>query len=406
MKKKRNKEEDLIISYLNKIKLSPIKSINQFWNELYYKHDKSIVDELQKIVNARADRRTYGDLYEYKNQTLDLSLNFSRYSTDLYRKYFDWFIKINCETPRRILDIGCDNGIITCFYALLFPTCNVVGIDISENSIKCAEELKSKLGLSNVEFKMARIQDINQIFNDDNFDMIASVRTLHEAVGLPEAPKHIWAMEDLEKLEQKEFENNELKKTLKDIRDRLTPDGKFISWERIYNEDSYLYLRELENAGLYLKPELSKSIKFHEVGDEQSMPVIVAETEDYHTNLVEEVLRIFAGKDVESISINDSLKDEAAELSFNRCLGKTLLSGFQIDYVKENGNKLRSELWKFDFAILLYQYSNVGYRLLNVYHEDLASKILEKVEEMKNENLKAGNIVKSYNSLEEKESLR
>lgn len=406
MKKKKSKEEELIISYLNKIKLSPIRSISQFWNELYYKYDKSIVDELGKIVDARADRCIYGDLYEFKNQTLDLSLDFSRYSTDLYRKYFEWFIKIKDRTPSKILDLGCDNGIITCFYALLFPECDVIGIDISENSIKCAEQLKIKLALKNVSFKVAKIQDISLIFKDYNFSFITSVRTLHEAVNLPEAPEHTWSMEDLEKLDQKEFENNDLTKLLTGIKARLASDGQFISWERLSQEENYMYLKYLEKAGLFLNSELSKMIEFHEVGDEQAMAVLVTETEDNHTSLVEEVLRIYTGKEIESLTINDSFEDAAAELCFNECLEKTLLNGFQIDYIKENGNKLRNELWEFDSAILFYQYSNIGFRKLIVYDKDIYSKLLERFGQLKDDSLKAGNIINSYSSLDERDLLQ
>lgn len=406
MKKKKSKEEELIISYLNKIKLSPIRSINQFWNELYYKYDKSIIDELGKIVDARADRRIYGELYEFKNQTLDLSLNFSRYSTDLYREYFEWFIKIKDRTPSKILDLGCDNGIITCFYALLFPECDVIGIDISKNSIKCAEQLKIKLALKNVNFKVAKIQDISLIFKDYNFNLITSVRTLHEAVNLPEAPEHIWSMEDLEKLDQREFENNDLTKLLTGIRTRLAYDGQFISWERLSQEEDYMYLKYLEKAGLFLNSELSKMIEFHEVGDEQAMAVLVTETEDNHTSLVEEVLRIYTGKEIESLTINDSFEDAAAELCFNKCLEKTLLNGFQIDYIKENGNKLRNELWEFDSAILFYQYSNIGFRELIVYDKDIYSKLLERFDQLKDDSLKAGNIINSYSSLDERDLLQ
>lgn len=405
MKKKRSKDEYLIISYLNKIKLKPIRSINQFWNDLSYKYDKSIVEELINILDARADGRIYRDLYEFKNQTLDLSLDFSSYSTDLYRKYFEWFINLKGSAPNRILDIGCDNGIITCFYALLFPGCDVIGIDISENSIKCAEQLKAELALNNVSFRMAKIQDISQVFKDCSFDFITSVRTLHEAAELPEAPEHIWSLEDLDKLDGKEPDNNDLIKLMTDIRARLTPDGRFITWERLFQADSYLYLRALEKARLFLIPELSEVIEFHEVGDEQAMAVLVTGNEDNHTDLMEDVLRIHTGKEIESLTINDSYEGSAAEFCFNKCKEKKLLNGFQIEYTEENGNKLRNELYEYDGAILFYQYSNIGYRQLIVYDKNVYSKLVKRLDELKEESLKAGNTIKSYSSTEERDLL-
>lgn len=403
MKKKRSVEEDFIISYLNKLKLAPVRNITQFWNELHYKYDKDIVEKLNNIVNLRADGIISNDLYEVKNQNLDLSLNFSRYSTDLYRKYFEWFIKINSKAPDKILDIGCDNGIIACFYALLFPECSVFGIDISENGIKCAEQLKKRLSLNNVKFKVANIQDISKTFVDYKFSLVTSIRTLHEAVKLPEVPEHMWSMQDLN---NKEFEDNDLTKLLANIREMLTPDGKFITWERMSKEENLLYLKELKKAGLFFDSKLSKLIQFHEVGDEQSMAVLVMDTEHNDKDLVKEVLHLHAGGEIESVSINDSFEGISAELCFNECSGKTFLTGFEVDYVEEKGNKMRNELWKFDCAVLFYQYSNIGYRLLNVYHENLYNDLVERFKQIKIESTKMGNAIKSYNSLDERALLQ
>ena len=52
----------------------------------------------------------------------------------------------------RILDIGCDNGLATCFYASQRPDAEVLGIDRCAEGIACAEHLASMLGLKNVTF--------------------------------------------------------------------------------------------------------------------------------------------------------------------------------------------------------------------------------------------------------------
>lgn len=81
------------------------------------------------------------------------------------------------------------------------------------------------------------------------------------------------------------------------------------------------------------------------------------------------------------------------------------MNGFQIDYIEENGNKLRNELYEYDGAILFYQYSNIGYRQLIVYDKDVYSKLVERFDELKEESLKAGNTVKSYSSIDERNLL-
>ena len=58
-------------------------------------------------------------------------------------------------------------------------------------------------------------------------------------------------------------------------------------------------------------------------------------------------------------------------------------------------------IWKSGTHILFYQYSNVGYRLLMVFDEDHYNELLQRVKQIKNANLEAGNIVKAYDTTEE-----
>ena len=117
----KNRTSDFVIQYLNQIKLAPVKSMNKFIDILYKKHDPEIVTQFFDLTDDEENERSDEEFYRLKNHTLDLSIDFARYSTDLYRRYFDWIYSLRHEEPRRILDVGCENGIATCFLATLFP---------------------------------------------------------------------------------------------------------------------------------------------------------------------------------------------------------------------------------------------------------------------------------------------
>ena len=94
-------------------------------------------------MNDRAQRGPGPPLYEAKNASLDLSLDIaSRFDGDFSRKYLKWFLGEGFGAPKSILDIGCESGLLTCFYASVYPDAEVLGIDRCMTAIARAEELQ------------------------------------------------------------------------------------------------------------------------------------------------------------------------------------------------------------------------------------------------------------------------
>lgn len=109
----RQENNQFIISYFEKLDIKPATSYNQFWSIIEKNHGKKTRKKLEKIVNVRVEGSGNGkELYDIKNSNLELSLDFARFSADLYRKYFDWIINQQDILPKKVLDIGCDNGIV------------------------------------------------------------------------------------------------------------------------------------------------------------------------------------------------------------------------------------------------------------------------------------------------------
>lgn len=250
-------KKEIVQQYLNLLNIKACQSKEEFWDELERNHDENILDQLD---DAFITHQEGGEdrLYDVKNQNLLLSLNVSNFSADLYQKYFEWFIHHIMHTPERILDLGCDNGIVLCFYAMLFPDSKVIGIDRNPNGLQCAQELAKKLKLTNVTFLKMDYRKILEYFSRNSFDLITSLRSFHEMIG-----------EFSEEPLERDYLLGNVHSLLKD------GSSEFITCERLVGMESFAMWKDLLNkAGL--KIQESDFIDFHEIGQEQQIPIIVA----------------------------------------------------------------------------------------------------------------------------------
>lgn len=121
------------------------------------------------------------DLYAAKNAKLDLSLDASLlWSLPLYERQLSALAElIEASPPTRIIDLGCEQGLVTCFAAMAAPTATVVGLDPCSEAIDRARELADRLGLGNVGFIVAEaIGDESAIQGVAPADLLLTSRAL------------------------------------------------------------------------------------------------------------------------------------------------------------------------------------------------------------------------------------
>lgn len=122
-----------------------------------------------------------GGHYEVKNASFDLSLLIgAAFRGAVHRAILQWVAERD-YAPSTVLDIGCDNGITTCFYALLWPNAKVTGIEITEDGIARAHELAQLLGLSNVSFVCQSAEEFAATGIAGSFSLVLTTTVLHEA---------------------------------------------------------------------------------------------------------------------------------------------------------------------------------------------------------------------------------
>ncbi|WHZ25508.1 MAG: SAM-dependent methyltransferase [Nitrospira sp.] len=109
----------------------------------------------------------------------------------LYSQRYEYYEAIGVRTTAHfgqaedVLDFGCGIGVLTIFYARLFPEKNFAGVDRSSASIAVARERADKLGLRNLRFECVDV-DVEPLTG--SYDLVVATHALVQAEqdrGLP-----------------------------------------------------------------------------------------------------------------------------------------------------------------------------------------------------------------------------
>lgn len=168
--------------YLRRIGVKSYKNDRDYFRALDRStEDKEAIRRALEIISNRADGEIKDDIYNEKNKYLSLAKVINGYfDYSHYMSSLQWISDHSDLLGKAILDVGCDIGISSCFIALLVPESKVVGIDTSENGIRCAMELAKELNLKNVSFECI---NVNSISPDEKYDTVLSIKVFHENGG-------------------------------------------------------------------------------------------------------------------------------------------------------------------------------------------------------------------------------
>jgi len=399
---KKTPEQLLVINYLNKLELKAFKSNRQYWAHMDKRHEKDILNKLDKAMNDRFNGKgSDQSLYEIKNSSLKLSLDVSNFSADMYKSLFDWFAKRKGSAPKKILDLGCDNGIVTCFLGVLYPEAEVVGIDILPDAIKCANELSSKLDLTNVSFLEMDINNISNHFDENSFDLIVSLRSLHEVLAIQNLPRY-WSTAELLAMDFTSEKSNVLMSLNQILLDET---GEFITCERLaYMGALAQWSKMLTSNGFSINWEQADYLKFHELGEHQKMPLLVTNAKSIDLTdgeLLEEIYKFELKDKVTQLYEGKVLKEPEAEIMFHQTQNKEFFKGLQVNYLDGSGN-MRLEIWKTPEYLLQYQYTNIGYRELRIVAQDLLETSSVELNTIKTQLSRSGKTL-LYTSIEKRD---
>lgn len=241
-----------IKEYLSQVGIRKITELDTALTEAFGQDEgERHIERLTKLYDQSEERLVYGagdtpylhrqqELVEYLNQSQQMSLLASSfYDRVFFRRVMEYLVRYDSFLAGDICDIGCGNGILTCFIALRRPDAAVTGLELSPNAVSVAEGLAAKLHINNVHFisGAASVQE--------KCDTLFSSRTVHENVvwrPLCEEP-HPAALPVEEHTRRHGAYAGELAALVRDK-------GYLVSVERYEDDSAYAgLLRALEHVG-------------------------------------------------------------------------------------------------------------------------------------------------------------
>lgn len=177
----------------------------------------------------------------------------------LYSQRYQYYLAIGPRVVARIppagsvLDFGCGIGLLTTFYAQLFPNVSFHGLDRSSASLEYARERAKDLTLTNIQFDCV---DLDKQSMPGGFDLIIATHALLQAEHDPGLPSTSWqtfhrAPNDQA---QTDFERRTgLIPRLDHLLLALAPEGKMIVFEKTRPLARRIpFQRALAGRGLHL----------------------------------------------------------------------------------------------------------------------------------------------------------
>lgn len=209
-------------------------------------------------ANAAVEGTERSALYACKNVSLEFSLLVGIYGRgDFHRSIMRWLSEAKLQ-PKHVLDVGCDNGVLTCFFALLWPGASIVGIDLSPEGVARAGDLAAKLGASNTRFEVCALERFITEKTGTTFDLVLTTTFLQEAGYFPEAPDRRFYDTAFQ------ARGGELDTRIyKSVAGLLDPQGAiWLGAEMLTAPDLYRHwIQSIESVGLGIEPALTRRLK-------------------------------------------------------------------------------------------------------------------------------------------------
>lgn len=317
--------------------MAPATDADAFWRALIKRHGKA-ASALRASIRSGgrgADARNRWDL---KNASLALSLDVSvGYTGAMYLAQLDALASVRGLTSaRRVIDVGCENGLVTLFAAIRCPEAEVIGLDTSHSAVDRARELAQLLGIGNATFIAT---DIREHEIGDPADVVLCSRVLTGESRADGVEGGFLLVDGLTLPESAPMATE-----IRAIGTLVGDSGQLVTTERLPGaDDAWEFIAALAKGGF--RPDWSASVwvEGHELGDRQRWPMIVASRAAESTR-VEDLLSYWAPTR-EPLEEAAQHNDAAAELLFRqRAAGARVVAGFEIEYFEGGAERLELRL--------------------------------------------------------------
>ena len=131
----------------------------------------------KKVPQRLPEGEAIDDLPELSME--DLSEDFKRRMKE-YKNFIEFIVeKLKLKNNSRVLEIGPGPGWITILLAQKDPTLEIIGLEISQDMIRAANQNKKEEGVeNNIEYVLGTAEDMS-CFEENSFDAVISHDSLH-----------------------------------------------------------------------------------------------------------------------------------------------------------------------------------------------------------------------------------
>jgi SAM-dependent methyltransferase len=361
--------------FLRHIGVGTERNFNTFWRQLSNRFGSAGEEVISGI--ERRERGESVDIYALKNSSLDLSLAIaSQYWGDLYRNFLTWFVREPIPSPSAVLDIGCESGVLTCFYAQRFPCAHVVGIDSSKPAVQCATELASRLGLENVSFVQSDFREY-ATRAPGKFDLITATLVFKEALPFPD-----FRAPSFSELREPSEIHRGIPAMLCDL---LADDGHIISVERCGGLRDLSWWAKLLSADMLLDWNRSYLLPFEVNRNREVLPLLFGKkTDQIKPTSNNDIIAFRSYADLEKRASELVFEGHAAEAFLQALNPKEFVRGVQATYRNGSGIE-RMELWTAGPLMFTFKHSNRGYRRIALRSKTAVDEMLPSLAEYEQE---------------------
>ncbi len=174
------KKKNVVNAYLNKVNIKKQYNLKQLLTDTYGAEGARNLLGVFDAIQIKMDvDHVKSERYNFIHTDFDFSMLMTCFQdADIIRTTLAWLNSIRGQFGKTVLDIGCGNGIITCFLASILPESTFLAVDLSANAIAIAKQIRAKLGLSNIVFMEGDYTKLE----GKQFDTVLALRILDENV--------------------------------------------------------------------------------------------------------------------------------------------------------------------------------------------------------------------------------
>jgi len=310
------------------------------------------------LPSIPANVRTRLNVVRYLSQLPEAVIG-RRHGEALFRADWGW-VKMSLRpylnavadigmNPRRILDLACGDGLVTCFYAVLFPDAEVVALDGCKLCLTTTRSIASRLGLKNLRIVEGDASQLSTIFSGQHFDVIISRslvlhRLLHPPADQP--------------LGDDECSLPTMREVARASRALLSPGGLFISTERWdCAGDLEYWASTVADAGFLIDWSVSRSLAPTRAASRRRQFMLVARAMKSPVPIAPgEVLTFLANEESATGTQRPTFTGYTAAALLDALGDRPLLFGFE---GRRSGFVLRRRL--LDGGALIVQYDSTNW---------------------------------------------